>query len=451
LTAYVNKDPELAIEALEKMREVVGEQLRGFIPNSLATLADIYAECRGDFVKSEEVAREALRKSPNFANAHFVLGRALVGQGRIEEGIAAYEAAVADGAYNDRQFVVDEQVTLWKAQSELGRLFMARGEHATALAWFERGLVNMPKVQPLLNNRAKCLEALERYDDVVAVYREMWEEYRDDYSCVQYASFLLRRRRYAEAYEFLDVAAPLSGPQRAFTLFAEAAVMVDAAGNDEYAERFALRALDLERGSAAMRAILERVFARRGDAAALARLRADDSSNGECRTADDFLQRCVSALERNDAAGALRAALAGLSLMPDSVPLRLHAAKAHALLGNVDAAEAVLDPIPADSPQIMTAALLRAGVLEQAGRDEKALAVLRVARALDPRNVAAASLYARIADRGGDVEDAITALREVQFEKDPRAAIELATLMVRQGRFEEAKDVAERALALQER
>ena len=56
-------------------------------------------QTRGDLPKAEEYLRSAIRKKPNYAEAHNNLGIVLSHQGRGEEAIREFEAAVSDVLY----------------------------------------------------------------------------------------------------------------------------------------------------------------------------------------------------------------------------------------------------------------------------------------------------------------------------------------------------------------
>ena len=85
-TAYLNRDYGLALSSLLKMLELVGETPRAFMPNGLALLGDLYCDHFSDPVKGEEMSRQSLRRSAHYANAHMMLGKALVAQKRYRRG-----------------------------------------------------------------------------------------------------------------------------------------------------------------------------------------------------------------------------------------------------------------------------------------------------------------------------------------------------------------------------
>ncbi len=135
-TSLLCGDMAGAIAAFEEMRIMVGESQRGFIPNALSQLADLYTDT-GDYLRAIEAATESLRKAPHFANAHFALGRALAKLQRYDEARAAFEAAIADAAHARQQFIVDDEVSIWKAHSEIGSTYGNEGNDVARSSWFD--------------------------------------------------------------------------------------------------------------------------------------------------------------------------------------------------------------------------------------------------------------------------------------------------------------------------
>jgi len=226
-TAYLSKNYELARTSLERMREQVGDGSRAFMPNGLALLADIYCDRFGDPVRGEELSRESLKRSPHYANAHMMLGKTYMAQKRFDEAREAFAAAIADAPYAKNQFIVDDQVYVWKAQSEMGSSYAAEGDDASALAWYERGLANAPRVEPLMINRAKVLERLGRSDESYDAFRSAYETHQSVLAMVQYVNFLLRSQRHAEALALVEDWYPRVKPEEA------AEMLVGAAGVSE--------------------------------------------------------------------------------------------------------------------------------------------------------------------------------------------------------------------------
>jgi tetratricopeptide (TPR) repeat protein len=267
------------------------DEARGFVPNSLVTLADAYAEHRNDLDRALAIIHEALRKSPRFANAHFMLGRLLAKAGRGDEAIAAYQACIDDAAYAAQQFVVDDELYVWKAHCEIGNVHVNAGRFAEALEWFDRGLRNRPTAQPLLANRAKVLEALGRYDDAAAAYRELYERFHDDFAIGRYVNYLLRRGENQRALATVEDAASRVGDvPTAVSLLTTGAGVAAQLCDGEAEERLLQRARALAPGSAAVLAALEALYRRRGDGDALSRLYVDELT-APCTEAVDFARR----------------------------------------------------------------------------------------------------------------------------------------------------------------
>jgi tetratricopeptide (TPR) repeat protein len=192
-------------------------------------LADIYCEHFGDPVRAEQLSHESLKRSPHYANAHMMLGKTLVAQRRFNEARDAFAAAIADAAYAKNQFIVDDQVYVWKAQSEMGSSYAVEGDDASALAWFERGLANAPTVEPLMINRAKALEKLGQVDEAYTAYKKAFETHHSSpLSMLQFVNFLLRSRRSTEALAIAEDWYPRLEPKQA------AELLVGAAGVSEH-------------------------------------------------------------------------------------------------------------------------------------------------------------------------------------------------------------------------
>jgi tetratricopeptide (TPR) repeat protein len=221
------------------MREINGLQQRGFVPNGLSLLAEIYADKFGDYERSEFVARECLSVSPHYANAHFQLGKALVAQGRYDEGREAFFGAIDDGKYAHLQFVLDDQVYIWKAYSEIGASYVAQQDDANATQWFRKGLENAPNVEPLMINLARSLDRQQRFEEAEEVLRRAFHTHRDDMTAIDYVNFLLRRRRGLEALAAIEeVHAELSDEGAAALLVA--ASQIARFGRDSQSARGAL-------------------------------------------------------------------------------------------------------------------------------------------------------------------------------------------------------------------
>ena len=446
LTAYICGDPDTAIMALEKMRDLVGNEARGFVPNSLATLADIYCDQKRDFEKAEYIAKECLKRAPHFANAHFMLGKAYTRMRRYSEARTAYEAAIEDGKHGHLQFTVDDEVSLWKAHSEIGVSYVHEGEYERALEWFDRGLRNRPNAQPLLLNRLKALDNLQRYEEATREYAALWAQYKDDAVAVPYVNFVLRRRQYDEALRLIDEAVEHVTPECAASLLTTAATLCDKLQLVERFESYMRAVLAIEPGNWQALTALEDIYKARNEDEKFEALRRHELQ-APCKHPGDFARRSARLLATGDVEKAREAALAGLEKAPDDASLLYNAAAAEIRLGNRAGALGLLVKIGRENAELFkTGTYLRAMLLHEAGRFEEALAASDDLLALESTQFDALLLRAKCLDGLGRVEDAERVLRTLP-RADTRVSLELAGILMKLGRFEEASAIAESAVA----
>lgn len=434
-----------ARDALEEMRRINGRTPRGFLPNGLSVLAEIYSDKLNDPVAGEEVARAALEFSPHYANAHFQLGKCYVAQRRFDEARRAFKDAIDDGKHAHEQFVVDDQVYRWKAHSEIGSSYAAEGDDERAVEWFERGLSNAPGVEPLQINRARALDRLGRYDEAEAAFREAHVTHEDDATAIDFVNFLLRRRRGLDALSVIERSHAKLSDSGAVTLL-HVAAQIATQHQLPSAIDYLRAAAERMPGAADILNPLEAALRERGLHDELARL-LDREARSEPTFSADYLRRSHQALERGDAALARDLAVRGLVVDPQHARLRYNAALAAVRLNDRDSAIEHLRAIGADDEQTFIAAgQLLAATLREAGRLGDAAAALEGIIAVQPANrdalTARASLYEQLGE-ASLAERAYLAL----YEADPaQGGVELASYYLRQQRFADAARVAEDAL-----
>lgn len=388
MTAHIMGDASAARDAFEKMLEVNGDRPRGFMANGLSTLADIYTEKLKDPERALETARRCLAFAPNYANAHFSIGKAYVEMGRLDEARAAYRDAIADGKFLAKQFVVDDEVPAWKAQCEIGTTFVMQGDDESALTWFEQGIVNRPSAHPIRLNRARTLDRLQRYAEAEQAFAELCDEFGDEQSTTLYVNFLLRRRQELKAVEVIERHARGFSARTAVSMLLAAFAVAEKFGWSD-----ACRFLD---------------DARAIDAAILDELRPG--------AADVYhYEAALAAGRRGDA--------------------------------NDRALELAARVTPASGELYEKAAYLRAVILEKAGRDGEALEALDDLHAVNGRHLLASLLRAAIFERLQRHEDAVEVLEDARSFGGERVELELAALHLRAGRIAQAVRVADRALA----
>lgn len=412
MTTYIAGDYSRAVEAMERMWSISNNRgARPFVPNGLTVLADALTDYLNDPEKGLQYAREALKLSPRYANAHFSAGRALETLKRYDEAREMFLAAIEDGRHVERQFVVDEDVPRWKAHNMIGGTYAAQGDDVAALHWFDEGLKNSRKVQPLRINRASALERLGRIDEAADTLRALCEDLGDEQSVLHYVNFLLRHRP-AEAVSAIDEYHAACSTDAAVAQLVAAAAICQRLNRSD-GESYLLKAAQLAPGSAEILGPLENIYSKRADHAAIASLRAAEALV-EPKSPADFARRSQIACSEGDFARALSFAQTGLDKAQADSMLRYSAALACANLGRKADALAHLDMIvelPADLQ--LHVLLMRASLLESFGRADEAETALKTALPL-----------------GGK-----------------RVAVELGGFYMRAGRYAEAQRVAEEALA----
>ena len=445
-TAFLLGDAETARMALEKMVDIAGDRPRGFIPNGLALLSEIYCDKVKDPKRAQEVAEHALRLSPHYANAHFQLGKALIGQRRFAEGRAAFQSAIDDAAYAEKQFVVDDEVYVWKAHSEIGSSYVMEGDDTNALAWFEHGLRNRPNAQPLRINKARALERLGRHEDARIALSQLHAIYPDEPTTVEYVNFLLRRGLETEALAVIDASIDrLNGPASLPLLLAASAVAQKLGLSTD--EKYLRLAAGRAPGSAAILGSLEALLTARGKTDDMTPFLASERDSVPVAL-DDFLRRSHLALVAGTYRDAADMALAGLERFPEARQLRYNAGAALARLAQREDAFAVLRPLHDHHDE----AAFRAAQLElqmYLDVDDYAAATNVVDSGL-LRFAQDASLTIFIAKylvAHGHSEEAVAHLYRA-FDRDrQRVGVELGTLLISLGRIDEAGKVADKALS----
>jgi len=446
-TALIEKRGEAAIAALERMAELVGDEARGFVPSALVFLSEAYMDYRADYESAIRHAEASLQRSPRFSNAHFVLGKALSHLGRYEEAIVALEASIADMAYNGGQFLVDDEIGVWKAHSEIGSVYGRMGEKERALEWFEKALKNRPGVLPVMFNRGKALEWLERHDEAVEQFKTNWEAFGDDSTATEYVNALLRRHRYTEALAAVDAMVERVTPRHSALLLMTAAGIAERAGVPERAAAYARRALERAPGAAPVLDAAEKYFLERGDEAAVEALRAREL-DAPVETVDDYARRTSRLLGEGRHADAQRLAAEGRKRFGDDSRLVYDEAAATVVLGDRPAALALLDIVDAKNGDVLARSrYLRAVILGDLGRFVEAIAAIDAFLELSPAHVDATlarGKYLLAAQRPAEAE---ATLREAfAVTHDQRIAVDLAGILLAAGRMAEAREIADRAL-----
>ncbi|HZY98894.1 MAG TPA: glycosyltransferase [Candidatus Baltobacteraceae bacterium] len=445
-TAFLCNDYETARDALEKMRTILGKQHRGFVPNGLAVLAETYCDKLDDPVKGESIARAALEFSPHYANAHFQLGKALIAQKRFDDGRAAYLEAIEDGKYAALQYVIDDQVYIWKAHSEIGSSYVMQKNDEKALEWFDKGLKNAPNAEPLHINRARALERLGRIPNALESYRTVYELHRTSpQSTIEYVNALLRNNRADDALSIVDQTYATFAAQWSVPLLMAAAAVAQKRGSFED-ERYLEAAAAMTPGASEILDPLEVLLRARGKAGEVANLIAREEAVPP-QSAGDYLRRARRAIERGEFETGRELSEAGLALAPDHATLHYALGLALSKLGDRDRALAVLGAVHEGPADTMTAiAMLKAALYRAIGNGTQALAATEQVLTGDPNHVQGLLLKAKLLEELGSPSEAEEPLKRAFALDRAAGALELSAFYLRSGRIGDAAAVADLAL-----
>jgi glycosyltransferase involved in cell wall biosynthesis/Flp pilus assembly protein TadD len=403
-------DHETGIDVLERMFAMPGPR-RMFYPIAYVMLAYAYAEGRGDVAKGLEVVERALEETPNHANVVFTHGHMLALQKRWDEARAEYERAIASRAEAGQHAMVDDEIFVWKAPLNIASAYVREGRLQEAVPWFERAFANKPDSALLRDLTANAYEKAGRYYDAERLFREGAEGTTPS-GFVEYVNYLMRRRRFSEAFERIEQRrdAVSDGAYVQLLISAAGATRDERLGDPE---PYALRALELAPGNGLALSFLQDLYDGRGESGKAARLR-DAELDAPMTGVPDFGRRSHRLLEEGRLEDALAAARAGLELSPKDAILSYNAG--------------------------LAAARLR--------RDDEALAHLADVAAADSHATAALALRAEIQRRSGDLDGAVATLERVRTLHAPdeamlrHATVGLATALLEAGRLADAGKLA---------
>jgi tetratricopeptide (TPR) repeat protein len=114
----------------------------------------------GPYRNLETLWRDTVAKNPGSWMAHHNLGIELFEQGRIDEALEQYQAAVA--LYPDGDL----------EQSDLGAALLEKGHYPEAIQHLEKALALNPKLQPAENNLALAYSDLGDADQAIVHFRK---------------------------------------------------------------------------------------------------------------------------------------------------------------------------------------------------------------------------------------------------------------------------------------
>lgn len=435
-------DYEEGIAALEKMFTMVDED-RMFHALGAAMLAIGYTEARGDYDAAFARLDDAIGRFPTDAGLLFTKAQLLVQSRRFDEAQETFGKLLSIRREASYSALTDDEIFQWKAHYALAGSYAAQNEIEKALAALEIALKNKPDAPFILVSKARALERLQRYHDADVAYRKL-SELKPDTGRVEYINFLLRRKRFSTALvmiesQLADSDAPTSARLNAASA---SAILAENLGDPVPFLESALR-LSPACGPALM--MYEQLLTERNDLERLERLHHDELE-ARCVFAEDYVRRShrLLALQRNEEAR--DAAQQGIDVDGSVPELRYNYAIAALRLGDESGALRTLRQVQSgDSETHVMAAATEASLLAKHGDIDGAIRTTDRLRSMAPDNIDILLLRARLLDQAGRHSEARSSL-EAGAMKDQRIALELASLLLRDGDIAGAGRVATLAL-----
>ena len=410
IAAISAADFDTGIEALEKMFAMPGPA-RAFFPIGYVMLASAYADGRKDVERAIEILDEALARFPAHPNVLFTRAHLLGILERYDEARAIYDEVMAGAFDAARHSMVDDEIWTWKSPLNVASTYVKEKRFAEAVPWFERALASKPESVLLRGLMAAAYERVGRYYDAERLFREGAER-GDEAGFVEHVNYLMRRRRFAEAFERVEQRRDaVSDHVYAKLLHSAAQTTRDERLGDP--EPYALRALALEPGNGHVLRLLDTIYAACGDEAKRAQLRQTEL-RAPLAGAADFARRSHRMIEDGQLDAALTVARDGLVHAPGDGVLSFNAGLAAARLRRDDEAMAHLAGVDDADTHATAARALRAEILRRSGDLDGALVELRLMCSLPIRD-----------------DDALR-----------HAAVGLATALLEAGRLDDAGELA---------
>jgi tetratricopeptide (TPR) repeat protein len=424
-----------------------GNEMRGYVPLGYVFLASMLASHRQDSERALQIIDECLEGAPEYVLAISCKAEILGRQGRYEEARDWFKKAIATKGLEDRNTVVDEDIAVWKAHSNIATSYVQEERYEDAIPWLEEAHRNKPDVWMIVERLAWVFERCRRYFDAEIVLREAFERQKTEQTATAYVNYLVRRQRLTRALEVIEESIrTLDGPI-ASSLNVAAAVIVRKMGSADPVP-YLQAALEIAPGNGLALGLLEEIYRERSDELALARLRRDEL-DAPMVNEGDFARRTHRLLQEKRFEEVVRAAEDGLVMTPGSSLLLYNLGLALAQMdGETERAIHALGLIRGGESNVVEAgAFLRANLLDHQGRAGDAIGVLEAAFGPQPANESALLLRARLLETVGEKGKAEESLRLAMGAGRNRVALELAALLLRDGRYAEARGIASEAMA----
>lgn len=437
-SALCSGNTELGIECLEKML-ATAKSTRLYFPLAYLMLGQTYCDALGDNQKAIEILDQGIEKFPFDAGLVFTKAQVLIRLKKLEEARELLEKAMDLREHMAWSVMTDEEIFEWKFHYVMAGTYEREGDYAKAIEYIDQALANKPQAFQLQRAKAAYVERMGRYYDAELAFRRMAEiDRRGELELVNY---LLRRKRFAQAIAIVENGKDdFANADVVATLNVSAArAAIESRSGDPMP--FLEAALRVAPGHGAAISVMEQVLTERGDIAALDRLHRDELA-APCERPADFVRRSfrLLALNRNDEA--LAAADTGLAAAPRDAELRFNCATACLRLGDEARAAHEFARIEPSSPEVYAAAMrFLAALLFKRGDTAAGVEAVHARLGAVPPDAAAVIESAGMLWSAGERAEARSVL-EAHAAVDPRIALELTALMLREGDLAGAGRVA---------
>jgi tetratricopeptide (TPR) repeat protein len=438
-------------EGIDSMQRVVdmerGKEMRGYVPLAYVFLAGTLASHRGEIDRATEIIDECLERLPNYVLAIYCKAEIYARSGKYDEAREWFQKAIATRAHEEWYNVVDEEIAVWKAHSNIATSYVNEGKLDDAIKWLEEAHKNKPDILVLKERLAWLYEKTKRYFDAEFILRQAFEEYPQERTAVMYVNYLARRNRFTRALEVIEDALPTANDDLKVALNTAAGAIMRKTGNGDPVP-YLLAAIEISPGAGLALELLDNIYLDSKDEISRARLRRDEL-DAPLVVQVDYLRRTSRLLEEERYDDVIRLGEEGLMLEAGNASLLFNVSLALSKTddGTPRAIELLGSVLSGETDVVETAAALRAALLEREGRFEEALEALERAYGEVPANEDALLQRSRILQQLGRDSAAEAGLRAAMSRGRKRIGLELAALMLKGGRFADAQSIAEEALA----
>jgi tetratricopeptide (TPR) repeat protein len=124
-------------------------------------------------------------------------------------------------------FVVDEEISIWRAANEIAGSYALERRFSDAREWIAKGLQARPEERTLMLNLARCAESEGDLTAARAAFREVFDRVRNEEAAIEYVNFIFRHDSGDGVLAAVETTLPFLGDdyRRAFLTSAAASLL----------------------------------------------------------------------------------------------------------------------------------------------------------------------------------------------------------------------------------